>query len=519
MQGGLSLGFAGLTKGLAPFKKTLTVEGDKAAQVLAKRGLTIPTGEVSESNLLKSAAFMGERSIGGGTIMRLRGTQAENNLVNSINATVDSAKIPTAPGTVGPGGIPIPPGDLYKNLDKVIGQQLTFSSRPVFLDTAQAAAQNIVVDLRGQSAAYQGVPGHTELLDVAGRLAALPGKVRAKDLQQVHAELDTVAQIPNLPRAIIDRLTALKSALGADTDSPRVIDMGAVSPQIATYITKNKPYLPPEMHAVADRLSTVPARMSFDEAQELRSSLLAIARSTEPGGASRAPTPSGQRPEAGTGARFATRIGGEARSLAGIVDSAMEAGATDIGGNSAALWRNADTAFKVKMRGEWLSDTLDKTRDAVTGRYDGKAILTALDKVKNDEALPGLFKGDTIEQIKSFANALHFVQEGQNGSGGHGLSKLLHSAAMPATQIAASGYTYATGHPGLSLLPLLTPTALGLILQSPALSRWLTLGLTLPPSSKVALDSLSRLTGVLYAEGLLGGAPSQTPATPTQPIP
>ncbi len=212
------------------------------------------------------------------------------------------------------------------------------------------------------------------------------------------------------------------------------------------------------------------------------------------------------------------------RSRKNGVDGAMEEGLVNLGGSSAHLWRHANEAYKVNARGEWLQNMLDGTRDPITGQYNGKKILAKLNDVKREESLPGLFPPETIAQMKEFANALNSVQSGNDPSPRSMAHMLLHRGGATVVQMGAGAGAYSVTHsPAIAITTALTPTALGLVLQSPRASKWLTLGYTLPASSKVSVDALGRLVGVLRAEGLLDdeGTPqgSGAPATAATPQP
>lgn len=508
-----ALGFG--KKLIAPFAKTLTEEGKAAAETLSERGLRVPIGEVSMSPALKTAEYLGKGSLGGGYAIARRTNAAEASMVGEINKVIDYAG--RLPGGQVAADVYTP---MYQQLDRVVGQQLTGANKPVFLDSAKPASTNVLLNLRGTPAAALD-PAHAyPLAQVADDIIAKQARVGRPDTQALQRRLDQIEQLPGISGPVYQHLTTLRQALTTDTDSPAVIDTGQIRPRVNKFLQSAGQWLPADMHAVAARLENIPERMTVDEAKELRTSLLALGRAAESGGVMRAPSAGGQPSEPRTGGRFTNIVGGQARSLAGEVDQAMEDGLTRLGGGAATLWRHANEAYKVTQRQEWLTNMLEGTRDPVTGRYDGRKILDKLQDVKREESLPGLFPPETIAQVKQFANALSFTQDVGEARGHGALKEFLPSKSGALWHGAfATGMYTASHNPALALTAALTPTALGMVLQSPRLTRLLTIGYALPPHTKASVDALSRLAGVLRAEGLLGdvgGAPP-TPETPQSP--
>lgn len=535
---------AAAQKGLAPFAKTLTEWGAKAADTLKARGLAIPAS-TTDSTLLKMFDFLGEESIVGGTKLRQARTSAERNLTQAISETLDQAKLPRTPVRLAQlqaqNGTQAPPNvkGLYTALDDLVSERLAQPGKPVPILQMRTAAQDLQRTIAAMPTAHQATPEVQELLSFARGITALPEGIGRQQLEPLLTRMQLMEQryaagVPQIlsgvttgasdPRLQVPRLLQnLRQGIEGDLASPLVIQMRPLQVRLQAWAGKVAPWLPPEIGSLIKQVDNVPSHLSFEEAKDLRSALLAIGRGLEGGGQARVPTAAGQRPVAGTGGRFAPTLQAEAQSLAKEVDAAMARGARRLGPEVEQYWRQANAAMRVQSQAEWLHALLTNpgVQDPTTGLYKGSAILRTLAGVNRPETLEATFAPGVIANIKKFANALDHVQQGDTASPGSGARWLLRrGVALAQGGLGASAYALPTPIAPAAAALAITPTALGIVLQSPRLSNLLIRGLTLPEGSREASAAMGRLIGVLQSQGLTRTQEESSPApeaVPTRP--
>lgn len=519
---GFQLGARALGK-LVGKSRNLTPEGARAAETLAKEHRPIPA-DVSQSTIARTADDVASEALVAGTRLRQQHRASEDVLSTRIREFLDDAKAPRDPALQQTMEAQGWRAGLSGEARRLNQRETTQRMYQAVEDMNKAAlhqrGQPLPISREARDAAFDvlgqvptGTPEHRALQHVA-----TAGMLPPALAERLHQTLQQWRDTSGLQGAMLERLDDALAALRKNIDDPVYINMGPLRQTLREVRLDAQGLISPAADRLIAQAMQAPYRMSFGDARTLRSELMELARSYEPGGQQRTPTAMGQAPPPGTGSRFASRLQRQAKKLAGAVDEAIFTDMQALDPAVAQSWRQANEAYQVGIRARdlerWFSQP--SILDPQAGGYRGAAILRELARRESRgdlRAMEEAYGPAFVRNMREYANALQVLQERRTASSwriGHQLmnygSRLTGAVLM------------GTGHVMPGAVMLLAPESLAVIFQQPKLTKLLIMGLKAPEGSTEGWRALGQVAGAIQGHGV--ELPREAaPRTPREPVP
>lgn len=279
----------------------------------------------------------------------------------------------------------------------------------------------------------------------------------------------------------------------------------------------------PDVEKLAKEIAAKGNRVTFEEANALRSDLLNVSRQKEEGLV------------AGKGEAFAKR-------LAGVADESIQTASQGLDKEAYQAWRQANdfwskksklfnnqvvkniatkepdrlyesaikynnpaTISKVKqvigdeevwkqVQGRFVQDIFDKSKNEL-GELSGQKLMKQIKKWQDGGSLKQVLKPDEAIALKEIARTLQIAESPAS-------KEKIGSVAIQLLQVGAAGTVFQLnenkkeGAAQASAI-IFGPAVMAKMLTSPSFARWLSIGYKAPPGSKQAAEAITRLTALI----------------------
>ncbi|MGI9489168.1 MAG: hypothetical protein ACR2RF_25435 [Geminicoccaceae bacterium] len=323
--------------------------------------------------------------------------------------------------------------------------------------------------------------------------------------------------------------TAASAKQGGPGVVPRIVDITEAK-KIASDALTRRGLKQPETERIARQILDRPDKVTFAEAQELRSDLLLVSRTIQ------------------------ELIPGQAKTLSRrtspLIDSAMSQAAKQLNPQALVVWRTANRFWKKGIEdfnSRFVKTLLNKDPELVVDTFARRGAVNPVRRVRNlvnktdPDAWPavqqqfvtgliqkasttGELSGRTLSrQIRAFGNdtlkelfpnavtrnrfrlLARTLEITQAKAGAEGIGRVAIQLMQPGA-VGGMVAGLAAGNTGVIIgsgTILFTPQVLSAVLSSPAASGWLIKGIQVSPGSKEFINAMSKLLAAATKEGIL----------------